>query len=190
MSIIHEALKKVEKSINNYYPVNEIKIPPQAPRPGRAINKYLIYGLIFCFGLFIENTFFLFILRPENAYLASKATFSNPSRESQFQLSSERITEPQKDSPQDSTLVTTQLASVPDAPSSAKSAEDDTQAQTTALVLNGIFFSQDDGYYALINNKIVKVGDDVNGAIVKHIDLDNVELESGTGLLVKLSRER
>ena len=176
MSIIHEALKKVEKSINSYYPAKEIKLPP----PGRKINKYLIYALIFCFGLFIENTFFLFILRPQNTY-----------RENQLQLSSEIIPGPAKEElPEDAALLTTELALSPEAPSPAKITEDEPEAQRTALVLNGIFFSQDDGYYALINNKIAKVGDDVDGAIVKHIDLDNVELESEAGLLVKLSRER
>ncbi|MDI6606373.1 MAG: hypothetical protein QME65_04455 [Candidatus Omnitrophota bacterium] len=175
MSIIHEALKKVEKSVDSYSPAKEIRIPP----PGRKINKYLIYALIFCFGLFIENTFFLFILRPQNTY-----------RESQLQLSSEMISDPLKELPEDTPLVTTELASSPETPSPAKIAEDEPEAQRTALVLNGIFFSQDDGYYALINNKIVKVGDDVDGAIVKYIDLDNVELESEAGLLVKLSRER
>jgi hypothetical protein len=175
MSIIHEALKKVEKSIDSCYPAKEIRMPP----PVRKINKYLIYPLIFCFGLFIENTFFSFILRPEKTY-----------RENPPQLSSEMISEPLKEMSKDTILVTAEPALSPEAPSPAKIAEDEPEAQKTALVLNGIFFSQDDGYYALINNKIVKAGDDIDGVIVKHIDLDNVELESEAGLLVKLSRER
>nr|MBC8436521.1 hypothetical protein [Candidatus Omnitrophota bacterium] len=69
-------------------------------------------------------------------------------------------------------------------------AENETPALPASLVLNGIFFSQDEGYYALVNNKIVKVGDDIDGAKVRHIDFDNVELESEAGLLVKLSRGR
>ncbi|MFH0762569.1 MAG: hypothetical protein V1925_01620 [Candidatus Omnitrophota bacterium] len=178
MSIIHEALKKVEKTIESYHPAGETKTPPR--RRGRKINKYLIYALIFCFGLFIENAFFLFILRPKDTY-----------RQSQLRLSSETITVPQKELPEDALLLTTEAALAPEAivlpDAVTKNAP---QAQKTALVLNGIFFSQDDGYYALINNKIVKVGDDVDGAIVKHIDFDNVELESKAGLLVKLSSER
>ena len=41
------------------------------------------------------------------------------------------------------------------------------------LVLNGIFFSQEEGY-ALVNNHIVKVGDKVGGALVKRIDVNEV----------------
>jgi len=44
------------------------------------------------------------------------------------------------------------------------------------FTLNGVFFSQDEGY-ALINNRIVKEGDSVGGATVKSITLDRVELE-------------
>ena len=53
------------------------------------------------------------------------------------------------------------------------------------LVLNGIFFSENQGY-ALINNRIVKEGDTVDGAIVDRISLDGVDLNSG-GLVIKLS---
>jgi hypothetical protein len=45
------------------------------------------------------------------------------------------------------------------------------------FVLNGVFFSQNEGC-ALINNHIVKKGDTVEGAVVKQIRLDEVELES------------
>ncbi len=54
------------------------------------------------------------------------------------------------------------------------------------LILNGIFYSQDGGY-ALINNRIVRVGDIIEGAIVKRINLDEVELE-GAGKTIKLTR--
>ncbi len=51
--------------------------------------------------------------------------------------------------------------------------------------LNGIFFSEDEGF-ALINNQIVKVGDDVDGAKVLQISVNEVELDS-QGSLIKLS---
>ena len=52
------------------------------------------------------------------------------------------------------------------------------------FVLNGTFFSENQGY-ALINNKIVKDGDTVDGAVVKRVGLDEVELEQD-GKTVKL----
>lgn len=58
----------------------------------------------------------------------------------------------------------------------------------SSLLLNGIFFSEDEGY-ALINNQIVKVGDSVEGAIVKQILADSVELEE-QGRLIRLSTNR
>lgn len=46
----------------------------------------------------------------------------------------------------------------------------------TSFILNGLFFSAEDAY-ALINNQIVKEGESVDGATVKRIDEDGVELE-------------
>ncbi len=46
------------------------------------------------------------------------------------------------------------------------------------ILLNGIFYSGNETY-ALINNKIVKTGDDVEGALVRDIQADSVELELG-----------
>lgn len=45
-----------------------------------------------------------------------------------------------------------------------------------ALSLNGIFYSENKGYYALINNRIAKIGDNIDGAVVKSINLDEVRL--------------
>jgi hypothetical protein len=44
------------------------------------------------------------------------------------------------------------------------------------FILNGIF-SSEDGDYALVNNRIVKEGDFVDGAIVTLISEDEVEME-------------
>lgn len=53
------------------------------------------------------------------------------------------------------------------------------------LALNGIFFSENEGY-ALINNQIVQEGDEVEGAYVQKISEDEVELKNNAGL-VKLT---
>lgn len=54
-----------------------------------------------------------------------------------------------------------------------------------SLVLNGVFFSQDEGY-ALINNQILTEGDAIEGATIKRITLGEVELES-QGSIIKLT---
>lgn len=58
----------------------------------------------------------------------------------------------------------------------------------TAFILNGVFFSSDEGY-ALINNQIVKKGDVIDGATVLQIDLDEVTLEAKDST-IKLSNRK
>lgn len=59
-------------------------------------------------------------------------------------------------------------------------------APEPTLVLSGVFFEKDFGY-ALINNQIVKIGDKINQATVKLINLEGVELEFN-GKPIKLSK--
>ncbi len=187
MSIINDALKKVEKSLG--YDYSAVAAKKNIPPPGPRVNNYLIYALIFVFGLFLENTFFLYFFRPQAGlpgrhYLQTQNT--------PLQLSSQELVDLKEELPGQPVPETTQVTlleppAAPAAPADEEKAEKDRQ---NALVLNGIFFSQDNGYYALINNKIVKEGDDIEGAIVKSIDLNNVELESKGGKLVKLSKGR
>jgi hypothetical protein len=55
----------------------------------------------------------------------------------------------------------------------------------TQLVLNGVFFSGPDAY-GLINNQIVKTGDQIAGATVKKITVTDVELETADAKVIKL----
>jgi hypothetical protein len=55
-----------------------------------------------------------------------------------------------------------------------------------ALNLNGIFYS-DEGSYALVNNKIVKEGDVIEGWLVTRIGIGEVELKSND-LTIKLNK--
>ncbi|MFA5356173.1 MAG: hypothetical protein WC301_02025 [Candidatus Omnitrophota bacterium] len=53
---------------------------------------------------------------------------------------------------------------------------------TPSFVLNGIFYA-DDGSYALINNRVVEPGDNIDGATVLKITADEVDLEfDGAGI--------
>ena len=57
--------------------------------------------------------------------------------------------------------------------------------QLPSLTLNGIFFSEDKGYWALIDNTIAKVGDTVKGAVLVNISENEVVL-SYKGQEIKL----
>lgn len=46
-----------------------------------------------------------------------------------------------------------------------------------SFVVSGVFFSENEGY-ALINDRIVREGDSINGAILRRIGLDEVELDN------------
>lgn len=117
---------------------------------------YLIYVLVACFGFFIANMFFGLFKPVPKAVEPLKIIQAKP----QDTLTKN---EPQTDD-------VTEIA-----PKDIRE----------GLVLNGVFFSEEEGY-ALINNRIVKEGDMVGGLTVKRIDLEAVELESA-GSVIKLS---
>lgn len=140
MSIIYDALKKVEKTLVNENP---------KPKP----KSYLLVALAACLVLFIANI--LIKLQPPR--LDKKDTVLQPL--------------PKAVSPPESAPVEDTAEAPKETPSS--------------FALNGVYFSGGEGY-ALINNRIVKEGDKVNGATVTQIFLDEVELEK-EGSVIKLS---
>lgn len=176
MSIINEALKKVELSLE--------KNIPRAPKAGIKINRYLIYGLLFAFGLFLEDIFFSYLLHPQARPSVSEAPLLVAQNSPPAPQEPPVQPPPQADDSQEVGAWQPPPFSLPVAE------ENQPPVEETALVLNGTFFSRDDGYYALINNKIVKEGDDIEGSVVKKIELNGVELESEGGKLVKLSKDR
>lgn len=181
MSIINDALKKVEKSFAYGYPA-AAGITPTGHKKIRT-NKYLIYALVFVFGLFLENTYFLFFFHPERTFINSPASRQTPDKG--LLLSSQQQQLPTNGLPETPPAAAAE-ASYPPVPD----ANEIKETKEIELVLNGIFFSQDKSFYALINNKIVKEGDDIEGAIVRKIDSTDVELESAAGKLIKLSQGR
>lgn len=155
MSIIYDALKKVESS--------------QAREPGKKIDgglkpkpkAYLLYILIACVCLFIANVFYGRLSR-ENPLI-----HPTPERKEPV-YSGHKIPTP--------ILQETQ-------PLETK-AQPQEQA-SPVFTLNGVFFSGSEGY-ALINNRVVRNGDVIDGATVVRISLDEVDLELG-GNSIKLS---
>ena len=157
MSIIYDALKKVEKSFTKE-PLQQKEIQKQPEPPKFNSKVFLLYALIICLGLFIGNSVFRFLGR--------------------------RKARP----PEAATIITPAIPeSAPSLPAASLPAQVRKEV-SLSLVLNGIFFSENEGY-AVINNQIVKVGDTVEGATVKQIGFDEVELEfAGSTFKLNLPR--
>ncbi|MFH0826751.1 MAG: hypothetical protein V1923_02515 [Candidatus Omnitrophota bacterium] len=169
MSIIHDALKKTGGILQ---PPQEN--PPEAPssevaaylkkkRKIRKIEWVIFFLLAAILGLFIGNIPFDLGGKVNN--LVKDFGFSWPA------LS--KLAKPPGLQKKDTSL----LKNIPFLPAEKK--------ESDALVLNGIFSSQVQAY-ALINNRICKVGDVVNGATVRYISDDEVTLED-RGRLFKLT---
>lgn len=144
MSIIYDALKKVEK--------NGPEKAKDKTETKPALKNYLLYAFVVCLGIAIASFLFQVMERP-----FAKKTEVVPV--------TVPVTVPAQPLPRGNELaqpkesqVVTKEGSVP------------------ALVLNGVFFSQGQAY-ALVNNTIVKEGDEVEGARVRRISEEEVELD-------------
>ena len=159
MSIINEALKKTEEHL-------QMKTAQNNPLPPKSCNhkSYLLYILILLAGLFIGNLIF---------NLLKHTSKDNPR---------------QKPSPVNNTLAVTPAAQPPLAPVLSNPPEETPLPVKTGFILNGIFFSDNDGY-ALINNQIVRVNDYVDGACVREITASNVQLDNA-GQTITLTTPR
>jgi type II secretory pathway component PulC len=160
MSIIYDALKKVEKNTNR-----DIIAKVNKERSGKKIMTYLLYVLFACAGLFIANTIFGVLspkVKPQAAPRVTAPVALKPAKETTVKAKE--------------TAPAAAIIEVKKAP------------EIPPLILNGVFFSKDKGY-ALINNRVVKQGDFVEGIKVKKVNLDNVELETSGGLNFKLSTQ-
>lgn len=170
MSIIYDALKKVEESSDR---AEKFKINKKTVKSKPKYKALLSYLLIACLGIFLANIFFIFLSRqlPANSIPALKKQpriNENLKPPVNTQLSQASI---KKNKPQ---LIET-----------ASSVPIEAQKEPASFVLNGVFFSNHEGY-ALINNRIVKENDEIDGATVRRIALGEVELELKSGV-IKLS---
>jgi len=155
MSIIYEALKKVEQSgVGVKKPVAEVRSKPEK----KIINfkAILISCLIAAIGIFLAKSLFEFISRPPAAVKQVVSVVAPVSGAGQKAAPS---------------------VSAPQAAAQAQPA-----FSGSALTLNGVFYSGDEAY-ALLNNQITRVGDVVDGALVKRISLEGVELEKDGQLI-------
>lgn len=157
MSIIYDALKKVQK--NNGSGKNPQEGNLQPVKTKAKLNPALIYLLVICLGLFLGNFAYIFFIRPKNTAAVQKAAPPAASQPGPI---------PAVISPPEATPT----------PLPAPNPE-------PTLVLNGVFFEQGDGY-ALINNKIMRLGDEIEKAKIKEITINGVELEF-EGKTIKLA---
>lgn len=159
MSIINEALKKAEQSIHN----NSAKeaLSPDTKHPAKP---YILYILILVAGLFLSNFIFTLLNRKTRPVAAR-----NNAEPAVKTLAKEIAAEP-------SPIISP-------APLSAEN-----KVPETTFILNGIFFSDNDGY-ALVNNQIVREDDLVDGAEVKTITANTVELDNA-GKIITLATQR
>ena len=149
MSIIYEALKKIQKS------EQDTQNTAAADKAKKSKYKvYLFYFLVICVGVFIGSIFFRFLGRGK----------APSQKKSALPVIQEKIPAP--------------VIEPADKPKQGKPSEV-SEAETKplgSLVVNGVFFSQD-VEYALINNRIVKEGDEIDGAKVKSVTLYEVVLD-------------
>lgn len=162
MSIIYDALKKVEQS--------NVK-DSRMQEPGSAHSKhkfktYLLYVLAACAGFFAVNIFFVFLTHSEKISGANNDGSQVLAKESTLQNKAAAV-----------------------AQQAASGGSPVKMSSKGLLILNGIFFSGDEGY-ALVNNHIVKEGDVVNGATVKRITADEVEAEVDGSILKLTTAQR
>jgi len=160
MSIINEALKKTEASIQK----NSAKETTTLNK--KTKNKpFLLYILIFIAGIFLSSLIFTIIKQKiAPAHFPETAAKTAPILDKEPQTAQ---TAPNNTTP--------------------NLAEEQAKPEKK-FTLNGIFFSDNDGY-ALVNNQIVRENDPVDGAKVEKITVNTVELNN-EGKIITLSTNR
>jgi len=168
MSIINEALKKTEE----YLQKNATQDNPLPPKP-TAPKPFLLYILILLAGLLLGN----FIFNLLSHKLEGNGLASSQSHKIQT-----------TQTPKKNTLSVIQTTNSPPAATLPSQPPEEKKPKESSFVLNGIFFSDNNGY-ALVNNQIVRENDYVDGAKVGLITTNTVELDNA-GETITLSTHR
>lgn len=157
MSIIYDALKKVESTQNNS--------PKAAPKEILTDKHriYLLSALMVCLGLFTVNILYGWLSQRPRLKTGGITAKNRPTVEK-----------------------TEAVYSYTPLFDNASILQKGGYFRIIPIfTLNGVFFSGREGY-ALINNQIVKKGDKIEGATVAKISLDEVNLDLD-GSIIKLS---
>jgi len=164
MSIIYDALKKVERAHQD-----DPQVGPDIETKKRlspTLRVYLVYALALCLGAWVMNAMF---------FLLSKSPHGIVNNQPQLQAKASSVV---------STAKEDVYGYAPVSPAVMKAASAANSGRMS-FSLNGIFFSEDEGF-ALINNQIVKQGDTIEGAKILRISVNEVELDLD-GSVFKLS---
>jgi len=172
MSIINEALKKTEEHLQK----NSAKANPLPPKPAgsKPAKPFLLYILILLAGLLLSN----FIFNLLNHQAQDNGLASN-SQSHKIQPTF---------APQKNAAAVIQTTNLPPAVVLPSPLPEENKPLEASFVLNGIYFSDNDGY-ALVNNQIVRENDYVDGAKVVLITTHTVELDNA-GQKITLATHR
>ncbi|MFA6357252.1 MAG: hypothetical protein WCY09_01090 [Candidatus Omnitrophota bacterium] len=149
MSIINDALKKTEQSIQKNNAKENLNLNSKpSPKP------ILLYILILLTGIFLANLIFnLLRYKIKSTTTVEKTAVTN--------------SKPSTPQPKIAAPVLPKTEN--------RIIQADTQANKPDFVLNGIFFSDNSGY-ALVNNQIIRENDLIDGAKVQKITSNSVDL--------------
>jgi len=166
MSIINEALKKIEKGLQNSPQLKEA-LTEAKDNPAHKKRVYLLIILIVSLTL---STVIMLIrlshkqkMQPQTSHGKKGAALATPN--------------PSPEAPPAPAATPAASATIPLKEGEKKAPLKEVKKEAPELVLNGIFFSGQDGY-ALINNQIVREGDSIEGLKVTKISADTVELDN------------
>lgn len=168
MSIINEALKKT----GQYLLENEAKNNPPV-KTASSPKPFLIYILILLAGILLSKFIFGLLTQKSEKQILTPEKIQGG------------ILAPDTQNHQ---VKTAQPVATPDLPADQSKPLENNPTPALNFVLNGIFYSDNDGY-ALINNQIVRENDSVDGAIVTRITENTVELDRD-GKFISLSTRR
>lgn len=159
MSIIYDALKKVEGKSVNQVPK---ETTPLKPKTNYSI--YIISIVVAIAGFLIANKGFEMFVKETKGKAAKSTKKDEQMPQPQFNFIAP---EPAKTAP-----ATTNITPA----TKIDKAKDTKKIEIPRYMLNGTFISGKE-VYALINNQIVKEGDDIEGAVVIKIERDRAKLK-------------
>lgn len=143
----------------------------QKEENGSKWKVYLVGGLVAFFGYFAAKALFSHIGKTQNKQYVELRTKKIELLNAQKEAKKKAQTRASKVSiPQAIAALTKEIS----------------KSKQVPLTLDGIAYSPKNSY-VLINNKILQVGDKIDGAIVVSIERDYVELKSEDSKLFKLS---
>jgi len=200
MSIIYDALKKVETKVDATNKNTSDLKTKKSQGPKRKFVIWRFYVLAICLGFMAAYFFFTYFAPQEKLFLikdtlsakflpkkAELPVKSKTRTEIKQKTEAQNIVPQQPSPPGGSASITASTTQIKPANVSAEDkfsmfSEQSKQQQPLSLDLNGLFISGEE-VYALINNRVLRVGDVIDGATVKRITQDTVELEYADSII-------